>query len=892
MSIGWKESQHSSNKKVKVDVSEDVSELDFWDEMYIPNSPITSEISIDTEKQPTSITFKVISILKKETFDRIGGEKGESVDISGVWRECLPRIGSTITILQCLCCRGRIIDLKAVTNEKNYIIIHSKKSQTSTRIIQSTECVRKALLSEKIEIYNRKVSKQQVHGLIIHEWFEYLLQKRDANIKEVAYELKRILYKHILQMYRIDEKIENTFREIVKYVGALRKFISTLEYTHHIKNTTRYSSILQIKGKSDGVIENAGKETEIELKTGEQLHIDNIAQVILYGLIQKEQTGECSQILYHMKSGHHQKILLKHKELIRILCDKNKIVQTQAFTPRKIIPHCRICYQRDTCSSISEIEEAHEKNLFSMQINTQENIDMQMVNSEKTDNNKEKNCNSFLDGISALKQLLLDDKRLFGYLWSQIQEEESNVKESSYLFSIIQWENTSLRIEIEDKDILPFFPDDFVVVYDSAMCEVGKGTVFSANKSILEVHMFEQILFKHKGYVYLSKDPCLKYFAELRGSLLLLYTTEKIKKTWLDIPKKSELNIPISFVKEFYSLNIDQQQALFNSLSPQPYSLIHGMPGTGKTKVISLLIRILVSMGKRVLVCCYTKLSLHNIQKRLEPYAEIKMYRTGVTKVETVIENPEDVENVLSSYNVVLSTTRALFRDIIFEKSRRFDMYIADEATQQNFLLSVIPTMISDTFVLVGDYLQLHPLANVPGLKISLFDLLRERCSVSTLSIQYRMPKCIMDVPNAMFYSNRMKCKRAEIGSICFVDAGTEEAERIVRRISPCVQILCYFNEQVKAIRGLNKKAETIDRFQGSEADDILLILDSFTDVDSLNSIFTSVQRLNVALTRARRSLVVLGSKKKLSAIPLFVEFFRHIPIVKEEEIPSGFNMS
>ncbi|KAI5193315.1 DNA replication ATP-dependent helicase/nuclease Dna2 [Nematocida minor] len=859
MSIGWETNKQSGLNRMKINMEGELTDFNFWEGVHSLGSQLSSEIALDPKEGQAVNTFKVMSVTKTARYDKITGKNNETVYIYGDWRQGSPKIGNTVSIVPCLCCPEAIDagDLNIITNESNYLIIHSKKSLVATNIIQSLECVRKAMLMESIEQLNRPVTKPLVHGIIIHEWLEFLIKNRGTPIPAVAMELKRIICKYTLQLYKIGEKIDKIFSEIFRHFGTLKGFISTLEYTESKESKTVHSQLLQLKGKPDIIISSSKGETEIELKTGQNLHIDNIAQVILYGLLQKEQKGYSSQRLYHLKSNACQEIKLKHSEVIHILCHRNRMVRETKMPPRKVIPHCAICNLSEICSNISKIEDSARD--FPIP---------QSVGSQKTP----------ISGMDMLKIMDFSNIYLFGYLWEQIQEEENRAKETAVQASVDIWDNNHLKITLSEEKTKSFFCGEFVMVYDMDMCSFGRGVISVVNQETIEIHMHERLLYDHKGLIYISKDPSLKMFAELRSSLLYLFSTEKIKKMWLEIPDKSvPPHIPSEFIEEFQDLNKDQKSALYNAVHPAPYALIHGMPGTGKTKVISLLSKIVASQKKKVLICCFTHLSLSNIEKRLEGCAALKIYRTGRTKVEDIAKSPEEIGELFDSYNIILSTTRSFFKDPIFD-NRTFDMYIADEATQQNFLFSVIPTMFSSSFVLVGDHLQLHPLAKTPALGISLFELLRTRHSVSALTMQYRMPQCIMDVANAMFYNGQMKCEQKEKGSISFINATAEDAEHIVRSQKRTTQILCYFNEQARNVRMLGKEAETVDKFQGSECRDILLIVDLLLAGPPKLEILTSPERLNVGLTRAKASLKILGNAEFLKKFPLFEQLFEYLP--------------
>jgi len=66
------------------------------------------------------------------------------------------------------------------------------------------------------------------------------------------------------------------------------------------------------------------------------------------------------------------------------------------------------------------------------------------------------------------------------------------------------------------------------------------------------------------------------------------------------------------------SLNTHQMLAVEKVLSSRDYTLILGMPGTGKTTVVAHLIRMLVEMGKTVLLSAYTHSAVDTILAKLD----------------------------------------------------------------------------------------------------------------------------------------------------------------------------------------------------------------------------------------------------------------------------------
>ena len=59
-----------------------------------------------------------------------------------------------------------------------------------------------------------------------------------------------------------------------------------------------------------------------------------------------------------------------------------------------------------------------------------------------------------------------------------------------------------------------------------------------------------------------------------------------------------------------YELNDDQEAAVRSALVSDTYHLVHGPPGTGKTRTLARLIRACLDNGERLLVACPTNVAV------------------------------------------------------------------------------------------------------------------------------------------------------------------------------------------------------------------------------------------------------------------------------------------
>ena len=109
-----------------------------------------------------------------------------------------------------------------------------------------------------------------------------------------------------------------------------------------------------------------------------------------------------------------------------------------------------------------------------------------------------------------------------------------------------------------------------------------------------------------------------------------------------------------------------------------------------------------------------------------------------------------------------------------------------------------------------------------------------------------------------------------------------EEATRISELVERFVEsgaspedigVIAPFRAQVATISRKTREdvtVDTVDRFQGSSKEVILVSFVASTPEDLDGPIFDDYRRLNVALTRAKKSLVLVGTREALEADPLY----------------------
>ncbi|EYU40306.1 hypothetical protein MIMGU_mgv1a000280mg [Erythranthe guttata] len=290
------------------------------------------------------------------------------------------------------------------------------------------------------------------------------------------------------------------------------------------------------------------------------------------------------------------------------------------------------------------------------------------------------------------------------------------------------------------------------------------------------------------------------------------------------------------------------------------------------------------------------------------------------------MESTQEIKEKLDKINVVAVTCLGINSPLLTNK--KFDICIMDEAGQITLPVSLGPLMFASKFVLVGDHYQLPPLVQSPeakenGMSMSLFCRLSEAHpqAIAALRSQYRMCADIMELSNALIYGDRLRCGSKEIENaklkyrcsasapvwlmkvldpnhpVIFINTDSlpayETNDRkalnnpteayilaevtktlVLRGIEAHdIGIITPYNSQANFLRGaVSEPVEihTIDKYQGRDKDCILVsFVRSCESPRSNTSLLGDWHRINVALTRAKKKLVMVGSCRTLSKVPL-----------------------
>jgi hypothetical protein len=405
----------------------------------------------------------------------------------------------------------------------------------------------------------------------------------------------------------------------------------------------------------------------------------------------------------------------------------------------------------------------------------------------------------------------------------------------------------------------------------------------------------------------------------------------------MDDRKRAILGVPTNDVLEFdnkagghrpplQQLNNSQQEAVERAVHCETFHLIWGPPGTGKTKVIPEIVR---QVSGPVLLGAFTNTAVDKMLiALLEHDPNVRFLRIGRSSdsPELVRKIKGDVAGFFSDdlalkYGTVRSVKQALQNASVvaatahrastlpYLRTRAFEMCVVDEAGQLTEPLTLGLILRARRFVLIGDDRQLPPVVRTRALAHSMFERLKRNPDVVTmLETQYRMHPEIMAVSNRLFYDGRLKAgvtahdRMPPDGPdgmpVVFVPveshrdarSNPEEAQVVVeivqslkriQKIAPeSIGVVSPFRAQVVLLRqllsGSGVTVDTVERFQGGERDIMIL---SFVRSRGTGFVFDD-RRLNVAITRARRKLVLVAHpelflKSRYEWISTFTETLR-----------------
>ena len=282
-------------------------------------------------------------------------------------------------------------------------------------------------------------------------------------------------------------------------------------------------------------------------------------------------------------------------------------------------------------------------------------------------------------------------------------------------------------------------------------------------------------------------------------------------------------------------------------------------------------------------------------------------------------------------------------------QGQRYNTLFIDEAAQALEAACWIPMRKVSRVVLAGDHCQLPPtVKSIAALKAGLGKTLMERIAenhpdeVNLLKIQYRMNEQIMRFSSDWFYHGQVESAPSvrhrgildydipiEWRQASIDDEGTPPAEEFVGesfgRINKTeaqltldtlqqyfekigkqrvlderidVGVISPYRAQVQYLRQQLRKREffkpfrhlisvnTVDGFQGQERDIIVISLVRSNDEGQIGFL-RDLRRMNVAITRARMKLIIMGNASTMTRHPFYRKLYEYVQSLNRDGLDS-----
>ncbi len=315
-------------------------------------------------------------------------------------------------------------------------------------------------------------------------------------------------------------------------------------------------------------------------------------------------------------------------------------------------------------------------------------------------------------------------------------------------------------------------------------------------------------------------------------------------------------------------------------------------------------------------------------EARQELQAEISFLKQEIRQM-----RKEVFDRVMKDAEAIVGTPGSVMDRSIREKN--FDLVILDEATQATEPIAWIPMTKASRVVMAGDHFQLPPTvrskeAEEKGLGITLFERYYEILGAefkTLLERQYRMNQTIMGFSSRIFYKNLLiadesvkdqrlsglkNVQKTEetIEPLIFIDTAgkgfeerlelgsesrynAEEAGLVLSELQKMltlgvpaseIAVISPYSAQVRLLTSRSPdpavEIDSVDGFQGREKELVIVSLVR-SNFEGEMGFLTDTRRMNVAMTRARRKLIVIGDSRTLSSIKFYRDFMKYAEEVK-----------
>ncbi|KAK4126993.1 Dna2-domain-containing protein [Parathielavia appendiculata] len=388
---------HNSTGMAEDDAYGDVfDDVDFDAVEVAATQAASRPFSTNPTQKPKAIQRYLIMKVLESSYDERGRELHEkilvvqaertdaikTIHLRGDWYDTQASPKAYVHIIGDFEPSGRCI----IDNTHNILILHPDQLISSTVVADSFTCMRRAVLQDRVKATSQ-ATEALVYGTVLHEVFQEAMMENNWDLGFLEAVISRTLRKHLEDLYVIKVSLEDAQSRVLSKMPELRSwaraFVAASPKPNAFvqgKNGERvnmcvsklldveehvWSPMYGLKGNIDATVQVTMRDSEssmtltvpFEVKTGKNATANHQAQTVLYNLLLSDRYDIeiMYGILYYMETSQTLRIPAIRHELRHMIMQRNMLAcyireRSVQLPPMKRSKNaCGKCYAQASC---------------------------------------------------------------------------------------------------------------------------------------------------------------------------------------------------------------------------------------------------------------------------------------------------------------------------------------------------------------------------------------------------------------------------------------------------------------------------------------------------------------------------------------------------------------